>query len=68
MGSRGGQKEGLEFSKRTAAQVKAILDQGQVFQKTMNLMLGGERGGHEGTELRPCFMVSKKTFDNHRWQ
>ena len=31
VGSRGGQEEVLEFSKRTAAQVKAILDQGQVF-------------------------------------
>ena len=37
VGSRGGQEEVLEFSKRTAAQVKAILDQGQVF---LSLMLG----------------------------
>ena len=40
VGSRGGQEEVLEFSKRTAAQVKAILDQGQVFLRTMSLMLG----------------------------
>ena len=38
MGSRGGQEEVLEFSKRTAAQVKAILAQGQVFYRTISLM------------------------------
>ena len=39
VGSRGGQEEVLEFSKRTAAQVKAILAQGQVFSRTVSLML-----------------------------
>ena len=38
VGSRGGQEEVLEFSKRTAAQVKAILAQGQVFYRTISLM------------------------------
>ena len=36
VGSRGGQEEVLEFSKRTAAQVKTILAQGQVFSRTMS--------------------------------
>ena len=40
VGSRGGPEEVLEFSRRTAAQVKAILAQGQVFWRTMNLMHG----------------------------
>ena len=39
VGSRGGQEEVLEFSKRTAAQVKAILAQGQVFSRIVSLML-----------------------------
>ena len=40
VGSRGGQEEVLEFSKRTAAQVKAILAQGHVFLRSVSLMLG----------------------------
>jgi len=44
VGSRGGQEEVLEFSKRTAAQVKAILDQGQVA-----VTLGGDHSIGLGT-------------------
>merc|ERR1719151_556045 len=44
VGSRGGQEEVLEFSKRTAAQVKAILAQGQVA-----VTLGGDHSIGLGT-------------------
>ena len=42
VGQRGGPEEVLEFSKRTAERVKAILDQGQVRQ-----LCGSYSGMHE---------------------
>ena len=54
VGSRGGQEEVLEFSKRTAAQVKDILAQGQVFLRTITWRcVHDERSVFEDTELRP---------------
>ena len=56
VGSRGGQEEVLEFSKRTAAQVKDILAQGQVFLRTITWRcVHDERSVFEDTELRPWY-------------